>query len=553
MNPNRMPLRRMALLPVLVIAGAAAPPPPGAKAPSTIDPLARSLEAEVRFLADDLFEGRGLGTRGHELAAKHVAAEFTRMGLQPAGTDGWFQRISFAESRFTSAGETMTFGNGTASAVWRNGSDMVLASGDRDGAETITAPLVFIGYGIRDKRLGIDDLAGIDLKGKIAVALVGAPPGMNSEIGAHLGRMKGASVLAAGGIGLIQVRSPADAARQPWAKLAARGRLPRRVLLGPDGAPLGDGAGLAVRATISESAAAQLFAGAPQSFEAVQAEAAQGPVTGFVLPGTVTIARAQAATRVTSPNIIGILPGSKPALAGDLVMLSAHLDHVGMAAEGEGDRIFNGAMDNASGVAVLMDTARALVRARPRRSILFVVTTAEESGLLGAEYFARFPTVAMPRVVSVVNLDMPILTCDFADIVPFGADRSTMMTAVAAAAKTEKLAVSPDPQPAEAIFTRSDHYALVRAGVPAVFLKTGWRDQRGGTACKVAERTFRVENYHERSDDMAMPWDWAAAARFTRLTTGIMRRIADAPQPPRWYAGDYFGESFAPAAVKAKR
>ena len=539
-----MPLRRMALLPILLVAGAAAPPP--------VDPLARSLEAEVRFLSDDLFEGRGLGSRGHELAAKHVAAEFTRMGLQPAGTDGWFQRINFAESRFTSAGETVTVANGATRAVWRNGTDMALSSGDQDGAETITAPLVFIGYGIRDKRLGIDDLAGIDLKGKIAVALIGAPPSLNSEIAAHAGRMKGASVLAAGGIGLIQVRSLADSARLPWAKLAARGRLPRRVLLGPDGTPLGDGAGLAVRATISENAAAQLFAGAPQEFAAIQAAAAKGPVAGFALPGTVTIERAQAATRVTSPNVIGILPGSRPALARDMVMLSAHLDHVGMG-EGTGDRIFNGAMDNASGVAVLLDTARALVKARPARSILFVVTTAEESGLLGAEYFARFPTVAMPRVVSVVNLDMPILTCDFADIVPFGADRSTMMTAVMAAAKAEKLAVSPDPQPAEAIFTRSDHYQLGRAGVPAVFLKTGWRDQRGGTRCQAAERTFRVEHYHERSDDMTMPWDWAAAARFTRLTTGIMRRIADAPQQPRWYAGDYFGESFAPAAVKAKR
>lgn len=540
-----MMLRRIALLPVLLAAGAAAPPP--------VDPLARSLEAEVRFLADDLFEGRGLGTRGHELAAKHVAAEFTRMGLQPAGTDGWFQRINFAESRYTSAGETMAFRNGDSGAVWANGTDMALTSGNNDGAETLTAPLVFIGYGIRDTRLGIDDLAGIDLKGKIAVALIGAPPSLNSEIAAHAGRMKGASILAAGGIGLIQVRSLADTARLPWAKLAARGRLPRRVLLSPDGQPLGDGAGLAVRATLSEAAATQLFAGAAMGFDAVRAAAANGPVKGFALPGTVTISRAQTATRVTSPNIVAVLPGSKPALAGEMVMMSAHLDHVGMAASGAGDRIFNGAMDNASGVAVLLDTARALVKAKPARSILLVVTTAEESGLLGAEYFSRFPTVPLARVVSVVNLDMPILTCDFADIVPFGADRSTMMTAVVAAAKAEKLSVSPDPQPAEAIFTRSDHYPLVRAGVPAVFLKTGWHDRSGGMACQAAERLFRVEHYHERSDDMTMPWDWAAAARFTRLTTGIMRRIADAPQRPRWYAGDYFGESFAPDAVKAKR
>ncbi len=545
MNLTRMPLRRMALLSAMFLAMAAAPPPP-------VDPLARSLEAEVRFLADDLFEGRGLGSRGHELAAKHVAAEFTRIGLQPKGTDGWFQRIGFAESRFTSVGETMTWQHGDASAVWHNGTDMTLTSGNGDGAERISAPLVFVGYGLQDKRLGIDDLAGIDVTGKIVVALAGSPPAMNSEVGAHLARGKGAAALAAGAVGLIQVRTIADEARQPWAKLAARGRLPRRILLGPDGQPIGDGAGLAVRATVSETAAARLFEGAAQSFDAVRLAAAKGPVAGFALPGSVTIDRAQQSTRVTSPNIIGLLPGSKPALAGEMVLISAHLDHVGMKETGD-DRISNGAMDNASGVAVLLDTARALARVRPARSVLFVVTTAEESGLLGAEYFARFPTVALPKVVAAINLDMPILTCDFADIVPFGADRSTMMTAVVAAARAEKLAVSPDPQPQEAIFTRSDHYPLVRAGVPAVFLKTGWRDSTGGMRCKTAERTFRVEHYHEVSDDMTMPWDWAAAARFTRLTTGIIRRIADTPQPPRWYAGDYFGESFAPTAVKAKR
>ena len=548
MNLTRTPLWLIAPLSCLLVA--AVPPPPLPLLP--VDPLARSLEAEVRFLADDLFEGRGLGTRGHELAARHVVAEFTRMGLQPAGSEGWFQRINFAQSRFTSASESMTWQNGGASAVWRNGADLVLATGSDDGNDKISAPLAFVGFGLKDKRLAIDDYAGIDVRGRIVVALVGSPPGMNSEVAAHLARGKAGAALAAGAIGLIQVRTFTDAERLPWAKLATRARLPRRILLSPQGRPIGDGAGLAVRASVSEAAAARLFEGAALSFEAVTAAAAKGPVAGFALPGTVTIERAQQSSRITSPNIIGMLPGSKAGRAAQIVLMSAHLDHVGMRETGD-DRIFNGAMDNASGVAVLLDTARALVRKRPGRSILFVVTTGEESGLLGAEYFAGYPTVALRNVVATLNLDMPILTCDFADIVPFGATRSSMMTAVAAAARAEKLIVAPDQQPEEAIFTRSDHYALVRAGVPAVFLKTGWRDRSGGNSCKAAEKTFRSTHYHEVTDDMSQPFDWAAAARFTRLTTGIIRRIADAPQPPRWYEGDYFGESFAPDAPKAKR
>lgn len=520
------------------------------------DPLGEEIRADITFLSSDAMEGRGLGQRGHEIAANYVAAEFTRLGLKPAGTDGFFQRVNFAESKFTSATETATFERAGKATVWTNGTELALNPGNTTGIDTITAPLVFVGYGLKDAKLGIDDFAGLDVRGKIVVALSGYYPGMNSEIGAHLARTsKASAALANGAVGLIQVRTFQEAARLPWEKSVSRARTPRRTLLGPDGQPLGDGAGLAVRGGLDDNAAAVVFAGAPTDFAGVRAAAAVGPVKGFVLPGSLTINRAQEVTKISSPNVVAMLPGSSSAMGGQIVLISAHLDHIGLKADAKPgtDNVYNGAMDNASGTAMLLAAARALATSKkpPKRSVLFLSTTAEESGLLGADYFSRVPTVPMSNVVAAINIDMPILTCNFGDIVAFGADRSTMSRAVGIAAKKEGLTVSPDPQPEEAVFTRSDHYPMVRAGVPAVFLKTGWKDARGGMTCKDAERAFRLNSYHELSDQIDLPFDWSAAAKFARLNTGIIRSIADAPQAPRWYAGDYFGDSFAPEGEKA--
>lgn len=544
---NKRAIVAIATLP-LIVAAAPAPKP---------DPLAASFRAHVAFLADDLLEGRGLGTRGHEIAANYVAQHFARLGLQPAGDNGtFFQRVAFAQSRFASERETATLDLGGQSLTLENGVGMALSPGPETGVEEIAGDMVFAGYGLVDPSLGIDDFAGLDLKGKYAVVLAGAPDTLNSEVAAHLARTsKAIAAQKAGAIGLITVRTSREAARLPWAKAVAAARSPRRLLLGRDGKPLGDGAGLKVRANISDEAATALFAAAPMNFAAVQAAAAKGLVKGFPLAGRLTVRRATAVERITSPNVIALLPGTDPVLANEIVVISGHLDHVGIKANarpGE-DAIFNGAMDNASGSATLLEAATALAKAPPKRSVLFLSTTAEESGLLGADYFARQPTVDIKRIIADVNIDMPILTCDFGDVVAFGGDRSTLGDAVASAAKAEKLTVSPDPQPEEAIFTRSDHYPFVRRGVPSVFLKTGWRDAKGGQACKEAERSFRLNNYHDVSDQLSLPFDWDVAAKWTRLNIAIIRQIASGKTAPRWYEGDYFGTAFAPDAPKAKR
>lgn len=541
---NKPLLLAAAALPLI----AAAPPPAG--------PLAASFRSHVAFLADDLLEGRGLGSRGHEIAANYIAQHFARLGLQPAGTNSYVQRIGFAESRFASERESALLDLGATKLTLENGVGLVVSPGSTAGAEEVTGEMVFVGYGLQDPSQGIDDYAGLDLKGKYAVVLSGAPDGMNSEIAAHLARVsKATGAEAAGAIGVITIRTLKEAERLPWDKYASRARLPRRLVLDPNGQPLGDGAGLKVRAAIDDAAATALFAGAPMDFAAVRAAAQKGMVKGFPLPGRFTVRRATSVERISSPNVLALLPGTDKTLGREIVVISAHSDHVGMkvgAKPGE-DAIYNGAMDNAAGTATLLEAATALVKAPPKRTVLFLATTAEESGLLGADYFSRFPTVDVKRIVADVNIDMPILTCDFGDIVAFGGERSTIGTLVAQAAKAEKLGVSPDPQPEEAVFTRSDHYPFVRKGVPSVFLKTGWTDTKGGLACKEAERKFRLNNYHEVSDQLDLPFDWNAAAKWTRLNIGIIRGLANAKAAPRWYEGDYFGNAFAAGAPKAKK
>jgi Zn-dependent M28 family amino/carboxypeptidase len=251
-----------------------------------------------------------------------------------------------------------------------------------------------------------------------------------------------------------------------------------------------------------------------------------------------------------APNVIGVLPGSDPVLKNEYVVLSAHLDHVGMDPLRAGDKIYNGAMDNASGVATMLETARAFAESkqRPKRSILFVALAGEESGLLGSSYLARNPVVGAGKVVADVNLDMPILLYDFQDVIAFGGEHSTMGEITERAGASMGVSVSPDPMPEEDFFERSDHYSFVKVGVPSIFLMTGFKN--GG---EKAFRTFLAKNYHQPSDQTDLPFNWEAGARFARLNYLIAREVADAPEPPRWYEGNKYGDRFAKGEPRAQR
>lgn len=527
----------------LAAGGAAAAP----EAPGSGDPVftAEGVRAHVEFLADDLLEGREAGTRGYDIAAHYVATRFDALGLTPAGAGGgWFQPVPLASyAPDATAPAEVTIGANR----FMQGEDVIVPASSVAGREAFSANAVFVGYGLEA------DYARLDVKGKFVVALLGIPKAMRgSAAQAAAAEDKLATAARHGAIGLISLVTP-GALRDDfrWDRQARYAQRAHTDWLRADGRPSGDG--VAIQFYVAGKAATALFAGSRTSAEALYAELAHvGPrPQGFALAAPVTVTRTNQVDRLSSENVVALLPGSDPKLARDYVVLSAHLDHLGVRPGVDGpDKIFNGAMDNAAGVATMLEVARGFVESgrRPKRSILFVALTAEEEGLLGSEYLAQHPVVADGRPVADVNLDMPILLYDFTDVVAFGAEHSTLGPIVERAAAKLGVTLSPDPMPEENLFVRSDHYSFVKAGVPSVFLVTGFAN--GG---EKAFRDFLATHYHKVSDQIDQPFDWAAGAKFAQINYLIARTIADSAQAPLWYKDDPFGDRYAPGQLRAFR
>ena len=505
-----------------------------------------AMRAHIEFLADDALEGRETGTRGHEIAANYVASRFRALGLSTANKDGWFQKVPFAGGLLDEAKSSFTI----AGQSFANRKEVLFGPARKDGTDSQQAQVVFVGYGIDDPKAGQNDYAGLNVKGKVVAVLTGFPKGMRSDVGAHYGRSKAKMAQARGAIGVITIRTLERERTRPWTREIEGPIHPTLNWAQADGSGFTETPAIQFGVTLHDKAAAALFAGAPKKLEAVLAEADKvgGRPKGFALKPAITLNRTTTMSRITSPNVIGMLPGSDPKLAGEYVLLMGHLDHTGVDPAKEGDKIFNGAMDNASGIAAMLEAARALASAptRPRRSILFAAVTAEERGLLGSDYLSRHSVVPGGKVVSVVNLDMPILLYDFQDVIAFGAEHSTMGPAVARAAQKMGLSLSPDPLPSEGLFTRSDHYSFVKQGVPSIFLITGFKN--GGDKIFA---DFLKTHYHKVSDQPSLPFNWDAAAKFARINTLIAAEIANADDAPKWYQSSFFGSVFAGDAAKA--
>ena len=503
------------------------------------------FRAHVAFLADDLLEGRDAGTRGYDLAALYVATRFEALGLKPAADGGWYQQVPLVEYRMDDAPAALTI----AGTRFEHGKDVILGATPSEEALKLEAPVVFAGWGISAPAAGIDDYEGLDVRGKIVAVINGTPEGLPSDVAAHIMSNKRLMAEKHGAVGILTLRGTAEAERRPFERIARYADAPALTWVGKDGIPFSPAPRVRLRATLDTPAAEALFAGAERSLASVLAEAAKGgKPKGFALAPRVKVEQKSRIERMTSPNVLGLLPGSDPALADEPVLLMAHLDHVGTEGDGP-DRIHNGAMDNATGIATLLEVARAMAESgqRPKRPILFAAVTAEEDGLLGAQYLAKNPVTAS-QIAAVVNLDMPVLLYDFQDVIAFGAEHSTMGAAVERAGKGMGVALAADPLPQEGLFTRSDHYRFVQEGVPAVFLMTGFSN--GGEKQFTG---FLSTHYHRPSDDLRLPIDWNAAAKFARINYEIAREIADARQAPRWYADSFFGRSLAPKAEKAQR
>ncbi|KUJ83173.1 aminopeptidase [Microbulbifer flavimaris] len=512
-------------------------------------PEADNMRRHVEYLASDELAGRETGTEGYKRAAEYVARQFEAMGLQPAGSQGFMQPVPFRRASWAGREPTMVLRGNDGDITFKFAEDFVASPPTVSQDLAATAPLVFVGFGIEAPEFGIDDYAGLDVRGKIVVVLSGRPKTMPSEVGAHYAatRTKRQTASRRGAVGYILLNTPAREQRSPFARSAKHARDENFDWLDADGVPGNAIPGLHPGIYLDMPPARQLFMGAARSLDTIFTEIENGLTpAGFPLPYSVSLTSGARHESLLSPNVVAMLPGRDPKLKDEYVVFTGHLDHTGED-DGEGDQINNGAQDNAAGIAVMLETARLFMESgrAPRRSLLFVAVTAEEKGLLGSDYFAQHPPVPPGSIVANINLDMPMLLYPFRDIIAFGAEHSTLGETTARAAERAGLKVSPDPMPEQVIFVRSDHYSFVRQGVPAIYLITGREALDPAVDGTAMQNKFFKERYHQPADEADEQIDYVAAEQFAQVNYAIAREVADSRRKPAWYPGDFFGDLFA--------
>ncbi|AKM09835.1 M28 family metallopeptidase [Croceicoccus naphthovorans] len=514
-----------------------------ATAPVTA-PDAAGIEGDVRYLASDALAGRQTGTEGYQKASQYAADRFAALGVAPGGDNGtYFQAVPLRISNYgDEAKNTLTFSGPGAPTDWVKFEDYIPDSLGDEASGSIEAPLVFVGRGYVDARYGRDDFAGVDVKGKIAVVISGAPSFLGGEERAYFNGRASRELQARGAVGMISLQTEQSTKNFPFEELVGYYRHhPEATWLAADGTPYNERPGLRGYAAVNVDAARSLMAARQINFDEVvdKTNKADGAVPAFDMNMTARIGWDRTFKTVESRNVIGLIPGSDPKLRDEYVVMTAHLDHLGsMEADDSGDTIANGAMDNASGSAIMIDLARRLAINPPRRSVLVTLVTAEEMGLIGSSYNAQNPVVPADSVVANVNIDMPMLTYPISDVIAYGGERSTLFPVIEAATTRAGVALAQDPNPDEAFFVRSDHYSYIKEGVPSVYLDSG-----PGNGGQEALLSFIEAHYHQPSDEVDLI-DYDQAARFADLGYEIAFGIANMDTRPVWKKGDFFGTAF---------
>lgn len=507
------------------------------------------LEAHVQYLADDARMGRMTGSPEYDESAAYVVRHFEAIGLEAAGEDGWYQHVPMMARRIDTAAASLVYhqDDGENSLKWKE--DFVMG-GDAVRPETeIQAEVVFVGFGIHAEDLGYSDYENIDVKGKVVAYFGGSPATFpHNERAFYSSRLtKAHEAVKRGAVGVLGLRSRIDQGRYSWKRISENAG----VRAGMSWINLsGDVANyfpeLQGSATLNVGAADDLFKSAAISFEDALDAADAGKPLSTPLGIEVTLARKTRHESITSPNVIGVLRGSDPELANEYVVYTAHLDHVGTGVAVNGDTIYNGMYDNAMGVSLLLETARAFAAMSepPKRSILFIALTGEERGLVGSDYFVHYPTVPSDSLVANVNLDMPLLLYPLADVIAFGAEHSSLQGVIEGVVGFEQFELTADPIPEEVLFIRSDQYSFVKQGIPAVFLVPGFTSTDPNIDGEALFQNHLKTHYHQPSDDLSRPVDWDSAIRFARVNVRIGHAVAQEMGRPTWNQGDFFGDKF---------
>jgi len=493
--------------------------------------------AFVEALANDEMQGRNTGSPEHLKAAQYVAAEFAKSGLKPAGVEGYIQPVKFKGRKLVESGCSLELIRGGKAERLVLGEDALI--GVRvDPSDSVEAPLVFAGYGLVVPESKYNDFTGLDLRGRIIVTIAGGPSDIPGPLKSHYQFVteRARFLKQAGVAGTVIIQNP-RMADIPWSRLALARFQEAMSLADPS---LSDDAGLKIGVTMNPDRADKWFAGSGHELKDLLALVDAGkPLPRFPLAPSLRAKVKVERRELESQNVVGIRPGTDAALKNEYVVLSAHLDHVGVGEPINGDRIYNGAMDDASGVAALLDIAAALNEAKTqtKRSLLFLAVTGEEKGLLGSRYFAAHPTVELKSLVADLNMDMflPLYPLHLATV--WGLNESDLGDLARRVSKSLDVEVQDDPQPQRNVFIRSDQYSFIRRGVPSLMMAFGYT--LGSKEEEIAKQ-WLTNRYHAPSDDLNQPVDMKAAGQYNRLMMALAEAVANNPARPKWKADSFF-------------
>ncbi len=509
-----------------------------------------NLKATTSYLADDARNGRRAGSPGHEDAARYVAERFEEIGLQPGGDDGWFQQVPIVTAAIDAenSGAILHTTSGDVELEWIK--DAVVFPDAIRGETHVRAEVVFVGFGIHAPELGYSDYEGIDVEGKIVATFWGGPdtfpqPELAIYSSAYI---KAAELISRGAVGQILLWDRREEEDENWDEhYDGYPKKPRLSWVNESGDASRYFPELLGLADLSRASAENLFEKSPITFEDALDAAEEFRPMSTALGIEVTLYQKTQHERYSSPNVVGILPGSDPQLKNEFVVFSAHLDHVGTKESDSGDTVYNGFYDNAVGIAMMLESARALSKltTAPRRSIVFLAATAEETGLLGSDYFVNNSFVPKTSMVANVNVDQPLLLFPMNTINTYGAKRTSFEELAAAGVALEGFEARPDPYPdADSEISSSDHYSFAVQGIPFIWMAEGVGSPDRGIDGMALFNAFLDEHYHQLSDDLSRPIDWDTARRFARACARVTRRLAMDDDAPAWNEGDFFGDMF---------
>ena len=517
---------------------------------------AANIREQDKFISDDLFEGRYPGLRGGELAAKYIASQFAMFGLAPAGDNGtYFQQVNFVGMQAQPDKTTFELLSKNGNEKLTFGKDFVVSNQTLTPVTKLEAPIVFVGFGATAPEFNWDDYAGIDVKGKIVMCIVGDPPSDDPKFFAgkaltYYGRWtyKFEQAARKGAIGMLIIHRT-DYASYGW-DVVEHSNSGERTFLRDDANPR-----LQAASWIQLDVAKKIFAMSGMDLDKEMDAAGKRGFHAVELPVKLKATVTSTVRPFESPNVVGMLKSNDPSPThkspnaecceriDQAVLYTAHYDHLGFVPGMPGDNIYNGAADNGTGVAMILEMARAFSAAKLQlpHSIIFSAVTAEEQGLLGSEYLGQHPPVPPSQIALDINFDMLLPVGVQQEINVNGAQRTTFYPEVQATAKRFGLAIVPDPRPEAGSYYRSDHFSLSRVGIPAFSVDAGTlyegHDHAWGEA---KEHDFNEHHYHDFSDNFDPTWDFTGNAKLVRFGMDLGWQVIHSPHTVEWLHGDEF-------------